>query len=287
MFTKIATVFAVSFGIAALGAFDGAAVVSNHLCSAGSSVSSGSMSSGIMDLESPNDAGAELDGMLTNHMNKPIRAVRVWFEKPDGTKLCGSNGGSPVTGLSSHPGPVGTLHAASLVSNADGVATFNLVGQINPQAVHNYEAQVDKFAEPNRYEIRMSFSAAKATSGLHYEYLDDLTMTADSAQEILDGAAPTVRTGVMFTVKNGDPTRPIRWVQITLASNVPMLMFTGGESKTSDDSAVSGVTVALSNSKRTITFSDLWIGSPEWLSFWLDLNKEYDLETAFKVRVGY
>jgi hypothetical protein len=266
-------------------ALDGAPIVSNHSCTPTSTVSSGSMSSGLMDLEEPNDAGGELAGTLTNTSQAKLLDVKIWFEKSDGTKIENGSGASPVSGLATHAGATGTLSNATLASNSGGVATFNLSQPINANAFHSYEAQVDSFTEPANYFVKVAFSTAKA--GKHYEFLGEFTGTQSARQTILDGNDPTIRTGVMIAVRNGDAQRAISSVKVTLASNLSTLKFSGGEARTYSEQSVSGSSASLSDGDKSITFTGFSITNPDAVAFWLDLNAEYAVATSFKVQAIY
>lgn len=270
---------------------DGPPIISNHQLTDSSSTGSGDMSSGILDLPGPNeaqDANAELNGTFKNSTTgvKKIEDVKIWFEDSQGNQLKTPTGGAPVSGLKTDGGS-GTLSAAALVSTEDGVATFNLATGINRGAAIGYEAQVDHFAEPNNYKIRVAFSSKDALSSEHYELIGFPQFTSDDTKALVDGIAPTSRRGVIIGVRNADAGAAISKVRIEIVTGAESVHLTGARIRNGEDEPVPGAVVAVAADGKSITVSGLAIQNPQLVNAWIDLDEPYVKTTVFKVIVSY
>lgn len=274
-----------------VGGIIGQTITSNHELTDGSSVSTNDMSSGVMDLEPPgeeNDAEPELDGTISSNTSgiKRIADIKFWFEDTDGNKLKDGNGNCPISALATVGGSGAPTNSATLVSNSNGVSTFNLSDDVNRGAFVGYAAQVDYFNEDANYKIKMAFSQEDA-SEKHFLIVGMSELTEDDPHDILDGIAPTLRTGVLMTVKNTSSTQTLESVKVTVVSNQSTLELLGGTVRDEDDALVPGAQVNIAQDSKTATVSGILLENPDLINIWLDLNEAYDEATTFKIHGGY
>jgi hypothetical protein len=277
---------AVSIGLAFLSPPH---ITSDHQRTGSNTVSSGDMSSGLMGLETPNDTAPELMGVISNRVAGAIEDVKIWFEKLDGTKLLTPGGACPVSALSTGSPQVAP---ATLASNSGGVSTFNLAAPIPTAAGsgHSYSAQVDSFQEPANYKIKMAFSLTKAAQSKHFEALGDHDFTLVDNSKPIDGVAPTIRDGVAIMIRNVDGARTMTGVKVTVTSNQSGgLTFTGGQARTtsSPDEPISGTTVSMTDSDKTIRITGLSLANQGTAGIWLDLSGAYTATTTFTTTALY
>ena len=271
----------------------GTPILSNHVLSDTGAISSNEMSSGIMDLPGPEeqqDANAELNGTIRNNMSSvhKMRDLRMWFEDKDGNKLATPAGEGPVSALDTAPSSqANPTHAATLVSRTDGVSVFNLADAVNQSGFVSYDAQVDHFVEPNNFKIRMAFSELQASTGKHFDILGLATLTREEPDHILDGIAPTVRTGVLIGLRNASSTSDMKGARITLTSNQSTLDFVSGTVLDANNEPVPGSSVSIASEGAMAIVSSLQLSNPNPVNVWLVINEPYIRSTTFTVHGVY
>ncbi len=266
----------------------GPPVTSNHRLTDSTTTSSGNLSSGIIDLPGPSeqqDDERELDGALKNQTTgiRKIHDVKIWFEDLQGNKLKTLSGGAPVSQLRTGNGSSPPTHVATLAGTSGGVATFNLVEPISRGASVSYDAQVDHFVEPNNFRIKMSFSQKNASTGKHYEILGTADIDDTVQKVLIDGNAPTIRTGVLIGLKNVSGSGVLTGAVVTLVSNESGLKFEGGEVRDANDHIVPGAAVVVNQEGGGVTVSGLSLVNPDFVNIWLDINDTFTKNTSFKI----
>lgn len=244
------------------------------------------MSSGVIDLPAPGgpqDSEAELDGTITNNTKgiREIRDIRFWFEDGNGNKLKDGNGGCPIASLRTKAGSGTPANAATLVSHADGISTFNLADPVGRGSFVSYDAQVDYFNEDANFKIKMAFSQ-KTVAGKHFDTVGMAELTEGDSIN-LSAAVPTTRTGVVVTVRNVSGTQSMIGASITLVSNQSTLEFLSAMVLDKDDEPVEGAQLSISDDGKTATVTGVSVINPNLINVWLDLNDPYTAATVFQV----
>lgn len=276
-----------------LGNDGGPPILSNHVLSDTLTASSGELSSGIMDLPGSTeqqDTNAELAGAIRNLTVtiQKIRDVRMWFEDKDGNKLATPNGEGPVSALDTDPhSSSNPTHGATLVSRANGVSVFNLADAVNQSGFVSYDAQVDHFVEPNNFKIRMAFSELQASTGKHFDILGMATLTREEPDRVLDGIAPTVRTGVIIGLRNASGDSDMKGARITLTSNQTTLDLVAGTVLNANNEPVSGASVSIAAEGAIAVINGLQLSNPSPVNVWLEVNEPYTKSTTFTIHGVY
>jgi hypothetical protein len=235
------------------------------------------------------DAEPELDGTFKNSTTgvRRLADVKMWFEKKDGTILTTPNSEGPVSSLKTKGGTGTPTNSATLVSRSGGISTFNLADTPGPNAFVQYDAQVDYFAEPLKYNLKISFSQKKASTGKHYEIVGVGQFSQSTNEHIFNGNPPTARTGVFLSMKNVDSGNEITGGYADLVSNQSGLEFNGAAVLDTQDNVITGATVSISDDGRRVSFSDLSLTNPDSANLWLDLNSTYSESTTFTLHATY